>query len=526
MHHSALSVASQRLTTRTLGALVAITLLGLGLRLYGISTESLWLDEATSLTLARMDVGTLIEWTALDIHPPLYYALLHYWIVLGESELVVRGLSTLAGVVNLWVIYALGRALYGRRTGLLAACLLAVSPFHIWYSQEARMYAWITLWISASLLLALLVWRLGGRGRKSWLAWVVYVLAASAGLYTHYYGVFGIMLANLWFVYLLLRRRVTRILLWQWVGSQVAVLLLFAPWLPTFLLPITVGGGGWITMGMGRPSLAVLPQTAVLYMVGTGRALYPSLVRRLGYLLTVGLVGVGTIGIWRDGGERNGSANDGGSPGQVHITSREAPFFCLTYLVLPLGLAWMASQLFKPMYSSRYMLPFLIPYTLLLARGIDRLRLAWFRWAALLCLLVFMGIGVIAQVRLPDKPDWRGLAEQLAASAQSGDLVLFVPGWHAKPFAYYAPESLERYGDLPIPVNRYPQSVRGQLDELAQAYDRIWLVWEEGHYTDPDSVVYRYLDDRWDQVSSQQMPLLGRVILFAKPAGAGARRSS
>jgi uncharacterized membrane protein len=149
-------------------ALAGVVALAVVARLYGIASESLWLDETTSLMLARMDLAALTRWTSLDLHPPLYYVLLHYWVALwdsllgstlAESELVLRGLSALAGVLNVLVLYALGRLLFGRGMGLLAALLLALSPYHIYYSQEVRMYAWLALWVSLSVLLALLAWR-------------------------------------------------------------------------------------------------------------------------------------------------------------------------------------------------------------------------------------------------------------------------------------------------------------------------------------------------------------------------------
>jgi len=264
-------------------ALFGAVALGLALRVYGIVTESIWLDEATSLMLARMDVGSLVQWTAVDIHPPFYYLLLHYWIMLGESDFMVRALSALIGVLNIVVIYYLGRTWFDERTGLIAALLLAMAPFHIWYSQETRMYALLTLLVSSSILLAIKFWR-----NCRWITWVGYVLVTIAALYTHYYALFGLLLANLIFLYLVVRRRVDRRLFLAWAGAQVALLFLFSPWIP-ILLPLFGGGGGWITLGVGRPSITTLAHTAILYMIGTAHATYPTLLRHLSYLLFVAL---------------------------------------------------------------------------------------------------------------------------------------------------------------------------------------------------------------------------------------------
>jgi mannosyltransferase len=497
-------------------ALVGILLLSLAARLYGIATESIWLDEATSLMLARMSVPALVQWTASDIHPPLYYILLHYWILLGQSEAALRGLSALAGVLNVWVIYGLGRTLFDRRTGLYAALLLALAPYHIWYAQEARMYAWVTTFASTSLLLALLAWR-----RGCWWVWGAYVLVTTAALYTHYYAVFGILIENLFFLYLWMRRRVHARLFWAWVASQVAVFVLFLPWFPIFLLPITVGGGGWVAIGLGRPSLSVLAQTAVLYMVGTGRALYPALLRRAGYLLFVGAFLFGLLPQGFGARLLRRRLAPQGDVAPQRYDENEAAAFCLVYLVLPLGLAWSASQVFKPMFSIRYMLPFMIPFILLVARGIRNLPWRALQAIALAALVVVMGFGIVAQVKLTDKPDWRTWSAQVIARSQPGDIVLFMPGWHARAFDYYAHGALPLYSDVPVPVDQYLEQMPTAVDKAIAGHPRVWLIWETNHYTDAKGAVYSYLSRRCRQVSEMRMPLVGRIILFENPNAAG-----
>jgi mannosyltransferase len=530
-----------KISTWPLGLILALPLLlGVATRLWGIGVESLWLDEATSLILAHMDLPGLVQWTAQDIHPPLYYILLHYWIVLvqyagqGQSEAIIRGLSALAGVLNIGVIYLLGQTLFERRTGLYAALLLALSPLHIWYSQEARMYTWVTLLVSTSVLLALRAWT-----SQRWLTWLGYIVVTTAALYTHYYAVFGIMLENLFLLYLLLRPGRTpwhsgasRALLWRWLGSQAAVFVLYLPWLPTFLLPITVGGGGWVALGTGKPSLAALAQTVVLYMVGTGRALYPALIRRLGYFMFAAVLLVGLVPIggwlrrfgrpWAVSSDPTVSQTDQSQDIQHHLfVENEALFFTLAYWVIPPGMAWIASQLFKPMYSARYMLPFLIPFIILVARGIRNIPWAAARQTVLAALVVFMGVGVVAQVSLQDKPDWRGFAANLTVQAQPGDLLVFMPGWHVKPFDYYAHGALETESDLPVPIPQYGDKPFTMLDEAMAGHARIWLVWETEHYTDPQGAIYAYLSDHAHMVQETDFPLVGKLTLYENPGWAG-----
>jgi mannosyltransferase len=193
--------------------LLLIILLALGQRLYRLDAQSLWYDEGFSVYLARMDLPEITARTAADIQPPLYYYLLHAWTgLLGDSEKALRGLSLLFGVLAIPLIYGLASELFhSRLAALLAALLLAVSPLHVWYGQEARMYTLLTfLCLLSSYCLLLLIWLCrplpGSGGQRmprtpttGWAGaaaetslWVAFILINVAALYTHYFAVFVI----------------------------------------------------------------------------------------------------------------------------------------------------------------------------------------------------------------------------------------------------------------------------------------------------------------------------------------------
>ena len=122
--------------------LVLVVLLAAGLRFHDLDRTSLWLDEAVSWQQASQPFLEMIAATARDNYPPLHNIILHVTIALfGDGETALRAPSALLGVANVYVLYLLGSALWDRTTGLIAALLLTVSGFHVWYSTEARMYA-------------------------------------------------------------------------------------------------------------------------------------------------------------------------------------------------------------------------------------------------------------------------------------------------------------------------------------------------------------------------------------------------
>src|SRR5579862_6380418 len=135
----------RRASTLRVGVLVTIAgslLLAFGLRVERLDFQSLWYDEGSSIYLARQSLSAITAGAANDIHPPLYYYLLHFWMgAAGQSEYGVRFLSAITGVLIVVLLFALGRLLAGQQVGVLATLAGTVSPLLVYYSQETRMYA-------------------------------------------------------------------------------------------------------------------------------------------------------------------------------------------------------------------------------------------------------------------------------------------------------------------------------------------------------------------------------------------------
>lgn len=158
--------------------LLLILALAAGLRLYGLGEESLWGDEG--LTINRIlgtSYGGFLHRGPLETQGPLYYLLNKAWCdAFGLSVEALRFPSAIFGVLGVLTIYHLGRTMFDRRAGLLAALFLAVNPFALHYSQEARPYSLFMLTGVAS---AYFMVRLMGQFRLGdALGYVVATLAA------------------------------------------------------------------------------------------------------------------------------------------------------------------------------------------------------------------------------------------------------------------------------------------------------------------------------------------------------------
>lgn len=124
-----------------------ILLLGLSSRIYNLSTESYWMDEAFSVHHAALnDFSSLNYNVAMTEAAPMgYYLLLHYWIsFFGSTEFIVRMLSVLFGVLSIGVLYFVVRLFFDLNVSLLAAFLMAISMEQVLFSQEARIYSLFT----------------------------------------------------------------------------------------------------------------------------------------------------------------------------------------------------------------------------------------------------------------------------------------------------------------------------------------------------------------------------------------------
>ena len=209
-----------RLPRWLLGALAVAAVL----RLVRLGHQSLWIDELISLQLATYASGAEF-WRGLltDIHGPFTSVLLHGWAAFGTGERWLRLLFVVPGVLTIPLVWRLGTELFDARIGRVSAILAAISPFHIWYSQEVRSYAWALLWITGALLAYVRVWD----GRGGWRVWAALAVLVALALLSNFSAAFllvGLSAA------VLAKRPFSRRLLLGWSGVVLFAGLVFLPW--------------------------------------------------------------------------------------------------------------------------------------------------------------------------------------------------------------------------------------------------------------------------------------------------------
>jgi len=189
--------------------------------LYGDEVQAFWDVSGRSLG----DTLHLLAGNSTELSPPLFFVLA--WVsdhLFGPSAESLRVVSLLAGLATIPLTYVLGRWTVGVRAGLLGAAFVALSPFMIFYSCQARPYALMVLLCLVSTLAMLRGVRGGG---TKW--WALYAVASCAAMYTHYTSVFLLVVQFTW---ALATQPATRRSL---LAANVAAAVGFVPWLPSLI---------------------------------------------------------------------------------------------------------------------------------------------------------------------------------------------------------------------------------------------------------------------------------------------------
>ena len=216
----------------SLWLMLGILLLAFALGAGQLNADILWVDEMHSVSAfgaanPSQDIAGLIAKLAdkTPEHAPLYFVMGAGWAqVVGWSQVALRYLSLLCGILALAWLYRIGVELLGRRSALMAAFLCASNAFVIIYFHELRNY---TLWLLLCLLHFWLYWRLRAGGRAAWTRWLAMVLTASAMLYTHVFSLFVLLAYGACHLLAPVKDR-------RWLGVAIAwgfAALSFLPWL-------------------------------------------------------------------------------------------------------------------------------------------------------------------------------------------------------------------------------------------------------------------------------------------------------
>ena len=421
---------------RTLALCAALVLLAFALRVAGVQRQDLWGDEAFSVRFSAQALAQIVR-PGVETHPPLYHALLHYWMAAaGNRPLAARYFSVLTGTLLVATSCSLGRRLFPRPAGVTTAAVAAVSAFGIYYSQEVRMYALAAFLCALATLLVLRHQAQPQQSRRLW-AWL---LALTLALFTHYYC------ALVWLAHLILlaAKRSTRSRLW--LGALPGLAL--AAWVLAQRAFLGERAGLRWQAWDGAGSRAIWLDAPRALLAG---ATLPPAQAWAGYALAA----LAMWGAWR--------------------ATRTAQRWLALCVLLPLLGAWLLAPV-MPFFNVRFLIVALPMLWVLLAAGVQAAP----RVLRPLLLAAVLLVNLTALFHYHFNPafskgGYGRLLDTVRVQAQAGDGLLLAHSAQSALYEYYGPVALPLYKlawDFPWTDARSA----ALLDAAANAHTRLWLL--------------------------------------------------
>ncbi len=475
--------------------LVGVTVLGAALRFATLTSQSYWFDEAQAAHELHLSFGAMLSsWSVNEPNPPLFFVVGWVWAqIFGTGEAGLRSLSALAGTAAIPITYLCARELVSRRAALVAAALVAVSPFMIWYSQEAREYMLLAALCGGSLLFFARAWREPTARHVGWWA-----LLSALALLTQYFAAFLVAAMAIGLLY---RSRSRAVL------TAVGVLVVVEAALLPHAINHEAHPAGWIDTF----SLAVrVKQVPVDFGLG---ALYQN-----PDILSYGLLGaailVGVLIVLLVIGADSRQLRGAGLAAAIGAT----------VLFVPLLLALFGHDY----YEARALMPAWIPLVVVLAAAcaVPRARVAG---AALA--VVVLGAFVYAQARIESDPsyqraDWRGVANALGVPTSATRAIVAYDGTFATaPLAIYLP-GVAWTGSGQIPQTSQAPVTVGEVDVVGSVWQRTANPLPAGTRLISSQDVDGYVVQRFSVTPAWRLPpaLIGRrapALLGPAPPGPG-----
>lgn len=336
------------------------------LRLFGVFTYDLWFDElGTDLftfdNIHRMAQLSHLDWTTIfnermrnDPHSPLYYSLVyHVSQILGGGE-VLRILSVVFSLLALGVFYKLSRVFFSQKVSIYALLIMAFNPFHVWYAQEARVYAlasFLTLWMVYLYFKALKTDR--------WMHWIGFSLVGVLSFFCTYYSIFLMAILIVPFNFKDNQSKIKK-----WIVAMVVMAAIFLLFLPVFSSQFSfVKDDFWLP-----------PPTPVMF-------LFTWLIFNLGYSAgiiqySIGLVIFSILFVW--------------GAYKFFKEDRAHAVLLLLLTILPILFIYFFSVKVMPLYINRQLLIFSPFYYLLIAKGIEGIPIKKDQTFVVVCILMLL----------------------------------------------------------------------------------------------------------------------------------------
>lgn len=469
---------------------------GLILRVFKLD-QSLWLDEAINVTFVKnLNLKSLIfEYAIGDFHPPLYHIFLRGWVLLfGTSEIAVRLPSVILGLATVYVAYLICRKLFEEKTALISATLIATSPLHIYYSQEARMYMLAAFFASLSVYFFVSILK-----KETLVSWFGFVASTTLMLYSDY---LPYLLLPAYVSYLLIfKNNIHKSALKTFIPAFILILVLVSPWFLVFPKQLAAGlsaasmSPAWAAV-VGSSQAKDLLVAFVKFVIGRisndNNLVYALLFAPAGVIFAFLL----TLSFFR--------MNYGRA-------------FLWFFLLVPTLSAFLIS-FFVPVFAY-FRLIFVLPaFYILIAVSINLVNWPKFNrfFLTLVLAINLISLGIYFSNTKFQRENWKGATAYLHSAAANDSIVLFEASDPFSPFDYYNNGRVKAYGALES-FTANQKEVATKVDSLTQNARKVFLFQYLSQITDPEGLVFSELSKKgFVNVSTKDFDGVGFVYEFAR----------
>ena len=393
--------------------LAVLLLIALVLRLINLDGRSFQYDDTFSFFLARRSLPEIVNGTAADTMPPLFYFLLHFWQLLGDSSWWMRLLSVLLNLATLAMFYLLVRRWLGAWPAIWAALFASVSPLQIYHAQDVRMYALLVFGQMGYLWFFSRLWLDRERTTRTPMDWAGLVVFGIIAMYSHNLAIFALVVPNL---FLLFHRD------WKGQASLIAAQALIGfgslPWL--LMIPgqiVKIQRAFWTP----PPGAAEIIQALVMFHAALP---LPVILLVTTLFFSVLVLAFASLALWRRARQEVGVG------------------FLLLALLVPPVLLFIVSYLMRPVFVPRGFLISSLAYYGLIGTAVS---VAWKQGPGKLIAGVFV---VCALVTLPyhywfesfPRSPYQEMVQYLTTQAQPTDCIIHETKLSYFPAHYYQPD--------------------------------------------------------------------------------------
>lgn len=481
--------------TKTRTLVVFLFIIALSLRLFSLGYESLWLDEASSYHGIQSDYVGVIKHCVKINQPPLYLLLLKLWkSIFGSSEIALRSLSVLFGLLSFIFLFLMLKRNFGLQTALWGGFIFAFSKFHIEFSQEVRNY---NLLVLLSILVSYFLFEyLKSKRIKHFIFFTVFSVLI---LYTHIYGWFFVVAVDSFLLLLILKKQFSLKIA---ILYNLSLFLFFLPWLFVFIGQVVrfYSSGTWIP----KPTLNLLLGTFANFSNNSFLLIFYFFLLLTAFFLFL-------------------KKYKGNLSRVMKIESDNLAFvfslYTVLWLLVTLSLPLLISIFSTPIFIIRYSILSSTAFLILIALSLTFLTEVMFRKKDKILFVVVVALVIIFQSFYSytdyfkiiygkhKKEEWRETVKYLKQNSTGGGTILLNAGYIQYPFSYYYSgsdnvEMVNTIDDMVDFTNLLPMNLS--------------LILSHNQYTDPKKKVEKYLLNHYNIVHETNYNYIKIYILRRK----------